>query len=159
MRSKYRPTQVDEDSVRRMLETGYGCVPDALREMSITAEELKAAVLKVDNKKSPGRDDIGLEFCKVFWEDIAGDMRTLFTQMLRDRQLSERQKQGFIVCIPKNARPHTPEDCRPITLLNTDYKILARLITAHVGPFYQNCYIEASTATCPETRSSTQWPQ
>jgi len=118
-----------------MLETGYGCVPDALREMSITAEELKAAVLKVDNKKSPGRDDIGLEFCKVFWEDIAGDMRTLFTQMLRDRQLSERQKQGFIVCIPKNARPHTPEDCRPITLLNTDYKILAKTDNHPCGRF------------------------
>ena len=61
-------------------------------------------------------------------------MRTLFNQMLRDRQLSERQKQGVIVCIPKTARPHTPEDYRPITLLNTDYKILARLIAVRVRP-------------------------
>ena len=52
--------------------------------------------------------------------------------MLRGRQLSERQKQGVIVCIPKNARPHTPKVYRPITLLNTDYKILARLIAARV---------------------------
>jgi len=70
-----------------MLETGYGCVPDAWREIlevSITAEELKAAVFKGDSKKSPHRDGIGLEFFKVLWEDIAGDMRTLFTQTLRD---------------------------------------------------------------------------
>jgi len=102
--------------------------------MPITAEELKAAVFKGDSKISPGRDGVGLDFLKVLWEATAGDMRTLFTQMLRDRQLSERQKQGVIVCIPKNARPHTPDDYRPITLLNTDYKILTRLIAACVRP-------------------------
>ena len=100
-------------------------MPDAGREildMSITVEELKETVLKGDSKKSPGRDSIELEFFKVIWEDIAGDMRTLFTQMLQDNQLSERQKQGVLVCIPKNTRPLTPEDRRPITLLKTDYK-------------------------------------
>ena len=91
-------------------------------------------MFKGDTKKSPSRDGIGLEFLKVLWEDIVGDMRTLFTKMLRDRQLSERQKQGVIVCIPKNSRPHTPKDYRPITLLNTAYKILARLIAARVRP-------------------------
>jgi len=72
MRSKYRPIQVNEDSVRTMLETECGRVPDAWREileMPMTAEELKTAVFKGDSKKSPGRDGIGLEFFKVLWED------------------------------------------------------------------------------------------
>jgi len=79
-------------------------------------------------------------------------MRTLFNQMLGDWQLSERQKEGFIVCIPKNARPHTPDDYRPITLLYTDYKILAGLIAAHVRPILaellhpiQYCGVPGST--------------
>ena len=56
MRSKYRPIQVDDDSVRTMLETGYGCVPDAWNEtleMPITAEELKAVVLKEKSTNPP----------------------------------------------------------------------------------------------------------
>ena len=56
MRSKYRPIQADEDSVRTMLEAGYGCVPNAWREtleMPITAEKPKAAVFKGDSKKLP----------------------------------------------------------------------------------------------------------
>jgi len=120
-----------------MLETGYGCVPDGWKdtlEIPITVEELKAVVFKGDSKKSLASDGIGLEFFKVLWEDIAGYIRTLFNQMLGDRQLSERQKQGAIVCIPKFTRPHTPEDYRPITLLNTDYEILARLTAARVRP-------------------------
>jgi hypothetical protein len=79
-----------------MLETGYGGVPDAsmeILEMPITAEELKAAVFKEDSKTSPGREGVGLVFFKLLWEDIAGDMIKLFTQMLRHRQLSERHKQ------------------------------------------------------------------
>ena len=62
--------------------------------------------VQTDSKNSPGRECVGLEFFKALWEDVAGDMRTLFTQVLRDRQISERYKQVVIVCIPKNARLH-----------------------------------------------------
>ena len=41
--------------------------------MPITAEELKVAVFKGGSKISPVRVGIGLEFFKVFWEDMAGD--------------------------------------------------------------------------------------
>ena len=56
MRSKYRPIQAHEDSIRTVLETGYCFVPDAWREtieMRITAEELKAAVFKEKAKNLP----------------------------------------------------------------------------------------------------------
>jgi hypothetical protein len=121
--------------------------------MPITVEELKAVVFKGDSKKSLARDGIGLEFFKVLWEGIAGDIRTLFNQMLRDRKLSEHQKQGVIVCIPKNARPHTPEGYRPITLLNTDYKKLARLITARVRPILAELLHPSQYCGVPGTRS------
>jgi len=91
-------------------------------------------VFKGDSKKSPGKDRIGFEFFKLFWEEVANHMRTLFKQMFRDRKLTEKQKQGAIICIPKCERPNTPDDYIPITLLNTDYKILARLLAARMRP-------------------------
>jgi hypothetical protein len=120
-----------------MLQAGYGNLSDDCREtleVPITAEELRAAVFKGDSKKSPSRDGLGLEFFKVLWDDVVNDMGTVFTQMFRDRKLTENQKQGVIVCIPKRERPNTPEDYKPITLLNTDYKILARLLAARIWP-------------------------
>ena len=38
------------------------------------------------------------------------------------------QKHGIIICIPKRDGDNTPNGFRPITLLNTDYKILTRIL-------------------------------
>ena len=50
MRCLFRPTQVDEDSVRTTLQTGYGCVPDAWRE--IIEMPIKTAVVFKETAKN-----------------------------------------------------------------------------------------------------------
>jgi hypothetical protein len=54
-------------------------------------------------------------------------MLAVFNQMYLDGQITEQQKHGIVVCIPKTDIPTTPTDYLPITLLNKDYKILAQL--------------------------------
>jgi len=51
-----------------------------------------------------------------------------------ERKVSAQQKHGVIVCLPKSSDPTTPVDFRPITLLNTDYKIMARIIAYQLRP-------------------------
>ena len=43
-------------------------------------------------------------------------------------KISEQQKSGIIVCIPKTKGHTVPTDYRPIMILNNDHKILARII-------------------------------
>ena len=47
---------------------------------------------------------------------------------------SQQQKRGVIFCLSKAHGNQTPEDYRPITLLNSDYKILARIIAKRLRP-------------------------
>jgi hypothetical protein len=54
--------------------------------------------------------------------------------MFITKNLSDQQKRGVIVCIPKTTRPHQPSDYRPITRLNTAYKILARIMVNRIRP-------------------------
>jgi hypothetical protein len=48
--------------------------------------------------------------------------------------LTKQQKRGVVVCIPKTTRPSQPSDYRPIMLLNTDCKILARIVANRIRP-------------------------
>jgi hypothetical protein len=76
------------------------------------------------------RVELGL--FKATWDALKDDWLNLFPQMFTTNNVSEQQKRGVIVCIPKTARPHQPSGYRPITLLNTDYKIQARIMANRI---------------------------
>ena len=44
------------------------------------------------------------------------------------RNIVQQQIRGVIICLPKAQGNQTLEDYRPITLLNSDYMILAPII-------------------------------
>ena len=52
-------------------------------------------------------------------------------QMFTEKKVSTH---GEIVCLPKSSETTTPADYRPIILLNTDYKILDRIIVNRLRP-------------------------
>jgi hypothetical protein len=45
------------------------------------------------------------------------------------------QKSGTIIRKPKKPGPGGPEDYRQLTLLNADYKLLARITEDRLGPW------------------------
>ena len=55
-------------------------------------------------------------------------MLALFNQMYLDGRILEKQKHGVVMRITNSDNPTTPEDYRPIILLNKAYKILARIV-------------------------------
>ena len=54
--------------------------------------------------------------------------------MFENGPITAQQAQGHVVCLPKKTHPRTIEDYRPLTLLNVDYKILARIIASRLKP-------------------------
>ena len=103
-------------------------------DMPITAEEQQTAVHREKGNKAPGHDGIGMDFFKKNWNIIKDNMLIMFNQMYSTGNIKEQQKHGIAVCIPKTTAPKTPADYRPITLLNTDYKILGRIIASRLQP-------------------------
>jgi len=61
-------------------------------------------------------------------------MVEIFNQIFWDGHITPRQKQGEIICLPIRRGTNEPRDLRPITLLNTEYKILARIVAQRLRP-------------------------
>ena len=134
---KYEPIAVEDESIERMAEIGRRNLPTAWREQleqPIIPEEVHIAMRKGGKKKAPGSDRLVLEFYKANWATIKDDMGELMNQMFIERKVSPQQKHGVIVCLPKICEPTTLADFRPITLLNTDYKMMARIIVNRLRP-------------------------
>jgi len=64
-------------------------------------------------------------------------MLALFKQMYNDGKIQDQQEHGLVVCMPKKTVPTQPTDYRPITLLSTDYKILASIIANRLRPILE----------------------
>jgi len=65
---------------------------------------------------------------KTPWDVIKNDLLQIISLMYIEGKLTTRQLQGLIFSLPKKTNPKYVEEYRPLTLLNTDYKILARII-------------------------------
>jgi hypothetical protein len=137
MKRKYGPIQVIDECVDQMVSAGHLRVAERwgdTLDRPITAEELQTVVHRVTGNKVPGGDGICMEFFKKNWNTIKDDMLLMFNQMYSTGIIRDQQKHGIVVCIPKTTTPKTPADYRPITLLNTDYKILARTVANRLRP-------------------------
>ena len=92
------------------------------------------------NDKSPGSDcfSSNFYFYKFFWKDIGHFvLRSLnYYYGFLTNELSVTQKQGIITCIPKGDKDKKYlKNWRPITLLNTSYKLASACIANRLKPF------------------------
>jgi len=137
MKRKYGPIQVDDECVDQMMNAGHIRVAETwgdIIDKPITAEELQTVVHRGTGNDMPGQDGMGMEFFKKNWSIINDEMLIMFNHMYSTGNIREQQKDGIVVCIPKTTAPKTPADYRLITLLNTDYKILARIVASRLRP-------------------------
>ncbi len=104
-----------------------------LCDENITIEECAKALRDMPNNKTPGSDGFPTEFYKFFWKDIKSFVVDTFTYAMKHGMLSIEQRRGILSLIPKKEVDlRMLKSWRPLTLLNTDYKILAKLLASRL---------------------------
>lgn len=80
-------------------------------------------------EQTPGTDGLTAEFYLRFWNEISNHLVLCFNEATALGELSISQKQGIISLIPKKSKEILLlKNWRPISLLNTDYKIATKCI-------------------------------
>jgi hypothetical protein len=75
--------------------------------------------------KSPGLDGLPVEFYQCFWDEIGDYLVKVFNQSYNEGELTSSQRKSVMTLIHKSGAKSNLENYRPISLSNTDYKILA----------------------------------
>lgn len=113
----------------------------------INEEELLSAISNAKSKKSPGPDGITYEFYAVHFELLRDDLLKLFNGLL-DNSISpmENFSNGVITLIPKKGKSKELKDFRPISMLNTDYKLFTKIIANRISGCIEEVIGEGQTA-------------
>ena len=80
------------------------------------------------SNKSPGSDGLPVEFNITFWNDIKTILVNALNAAYHLGELSPTQKRGILTLLYKKGDKDALTNWRPISLLNTDYKILAHIL-------------------------------
>ena len=113
-------------------------VPDPLLNLSvldekITVKEAIAALKSCNPRKASGTDGLSFRILKNLPLPHLEVLVDNFNLWLDGKEIPSKLKEGVVVTIPKKDQdPHVISNRRPITLLNVDYKLLSKILTARL---------------------------
>jgi hypothetical protein len=117
---------------------------------SLSVEEVHAAIWDCDSFKSPGPDGINFGFLKEFWPELKEDIMRFITEFHRNGKLSKGINSTFIALIPKVDNPQKLNDFRPISLVGSLYKILAKVLANRLRQVVGSVVSEVQSAFVKE---------
>jgi len=153
-------------SLDKLLEHVAPRLSQEMRDMlgaPITLAELKVAALAAPPGRTPGSDGIPAELYKVHWDELGPALLELYTSAIASGELPQELTEAIVtLMLKKDSDAELPGSYRPLSLINTDYKILARVLAARLklvigavcGPGQAAYVPERSIFECTETVTS-----
>ena len=91
-------------------------------------DECATALGQLKPHKSPGMDGLTAEFYRQFWPVLRDDLMAVFQTIYDNGYMSLSQRTGIIRLLYKKGDRKDVGNWRPISLLNVDYKIVAKVL-------------------------------
>ena len=136
-REKYAPIEVNDTDIDVMAEVLQRTTPESYDESleeTISLDEIQMAMKKGGHNKASGTDGFGLEFYTYNWKIIKEDIHEIMNRIFLHGGIKLQHKHGIIFCLPMSIAAIRPAENRPITLLNTDYKLIVRILAQRLRP-------------------------
>lgn len=100
----------------------------ALGGRDVTTREVKEALKHSQPGKAPGLDGIPVELYRRYSDVLIPLLASLYSAIGMQEVVPPGFLDGIITALPKGGDATLPANYRPITLLNTDYRVLAKVL-------------------------------
>lgn len=105
----------------------------SMLDAPLTTDEIAEALAGFTRSKSPGSDGLPVEFYLQYSELLIPKLLALYNYALETFELPPSLREATIVLIPKPDKdPRYPASYRPISLLQVDIKVLAKVLANHI---------------------------
>ena len=91
-------------------------------------KEVVDVIWAMEPDKAPGPDEFSIHFYRLCWNVIEFDLLRMISSFLKKSKVGGNTNSTFLALIPKEANPVTLDRFQPISLCNSSYKILAKLL-------------------------------
>lgn len=116
----------------------------------ITAEEIKRAIEEAKVGKSPGPDGMTVRFYRIVKEELGPYLQEIMNLIMVKTEMPKSWNQESITLIPKDSTdPINVKNYRPISLLNNDYKLFAKILADRLKEYLRNYISEEQTGFLP----------
>ncbi|KAJ4437581.1 hypothetical protein ANN_17726 [Periplaneta americana] len=119
-------------------------------QLPITEEEILRAIETAPKNSAPGPDGLTYQLYKMQWNLIKDTLVDLFNYIFDRGIVVEGFSDGIVILLPKVTNPRTVSEYRPITLLNTDYKLFMKILACRVKTTFRDIIEIGQTCSVPD---------
>ena len=113
--------------------------PSNNSDLPFTDQELEDAICRVKNNKAPGPDHNANELFRLLNEDSRRILLAYYNGVWEAGEAPDEWKEALVVSIYKGKGVDTdPANYRPISLLNTVYKVFAAMLQARLATIHDS---------------------
>lgn len=139
----------DPSDISSLLD--FQCSPSQIDSLSkrFSPEEIKDAVFGLPRNKTAGPDGFSAEFFRSCWHFIGPEFVEAVSEFFSSGQILKQWNATTIILIPKVPNASTTSDFRPISLCNTIYKVISRLLAGRLKDILPEVISNAQSAFLP----------
>lgn len=115
----------------------------------VTDEEIKAALWSLKPFKAPGPNGLHAGFFQRFWLVVGSSVIEEIKLIFAEKRIANYINTTHIALIPKIQGPVMLGNYKPISLCNTVYKVLTKIIVAKLRPYLGKLISPLQTAFVP----------
>lgn len=128
--------------------TSYAC-PQQYHQLMLTIpseEEIKSVLFKLNPNKALGPDGLTSSFFKARWETLGPEVISAVKNFFATNFLPATTNATILTPVPKFPGATKISDYRPISCLNTIYKVISRILVKKLKPTLSTLILPSQTA-------------